>query len=394
MKRGVPLIVAAVLLALPACSSSSSAGSPAAASSPGTSAAAPSASPSPSAVPLSLAVTPAANTANLPVTTEIGTTVAGGKVSDVKLVTAAGKAVAGGLRQDGSSWVPAAPLEWKTGYTATVTALGPDGKTTTKTTSFTTMTRPGGSRVGSGLYVQSGMTYGVAMPIAVEFESDIPDSARAAVQRRLLVQSDPPQVGAWHWFSARQVLYRPQNYWLPGTRLSVRSALAGLPIGKRFGDRDRSATATIANRKLVIEVDNATKQMTVYQNDAVVKTMPVSLGKPSTPSASGTMVIMAKDEQTVFDTTNEGPNGYRVNIAYAQRLTWSGQFIHAAPWSVKDQGHRNVSHGCVNVAMGNAKYLFDLTLVGDPVTVRGTEEQLQPGDGWTAWNMSWQDFVK
>src|SRR6185295_18323967 len=118
------------------------------------------------------------------------------------------------------------------------------------------------------------------------------------------------------------------------------------------------------------------KQMSVYQNDTLLKTMPVSLGKPSTPSSSGNMVIMDKAYETVFDTTDDGPNGYRVNINYAQRLTWSGQYIHAAPWSVKDQGHRNVSHGCVNVAMGNAKYLFDLTLIGDPVTVRGTERSL------------------
>jgi lipoprotein-anchoring transpeptidase ErfK/SrfK len=328
------------------------------------------------------------------VTTEIATKVAGGKVSDVKLVTTAGKAVTGALRTDGTSWVPAAPLEWKTGYKATVTATGTDGQTTTQETAFTTMGKPGGSRVGSGLYLQNGMTYGQALPIAVEFESDVPADARTAVQNRLFVQSDPPQAGAWRWFGARQVLYRPEKYWAPGTKLTIRSALAGLPIGKRFGDRDRTAAVTIADRKLVLEVDNANKQMNVFQNDQLIKTLPVSLGKPSTPSASGTMVIMSKDEQTVFDTTDEGPNGYRVDIAYAQRLTWSGQYIHAAPWSEKDQGKRNVSHGCVNVSMANAKWLFGLTLIGDPITVKGTEEQLQAGDGWTAWNMDWPDFVK
>jgi lipoprotein-anchoring transpeptidase ErfK/SrfK len=359
---------------------------PAAAPSGGASASV-SASPSPSPVPLSLAVAPAPGAANQPVTTEVGTTVAGGKVTDVALVDKAGKRVAGELRADGSAWVPAAPLAFSTGYTATVTATGDDGKTVSQTTNFTTMGRPGGSRVGSGLYMFDGQTYGVAMPVAVEFESDIPVEARAAVQRRLFVKSDPPQVGAWHWFNARQVLYRPQEYWKPGTRLTVRSALAGLPIGKRFGDTDRSATVTIG-RKLVIEVDNATKLMNVYQDDALLRTLPVSLGKPSTPSSSGTMVIMSKEESTIFDTPD-----YRVTITYAQRLTWKGQYIHAAPWSVRDQGVRNVSHGCVNVSDSNAAWLFGLTLVGDPVTVRGTERGLDPGDGWTAWNMPWSEYV-
>jgi len=344
-------------------------------------------------VPLSLAIAPGAGATNQPVTTEVGTTVVGGKVTDVALVDAAGKRVDGELRPDGSSWVPAAPLAFSTTYTATVTATAGDGKAVSQTTKFTTMGRPGGSRVGSGLYMFNGQTYGVAMPVAVEFESDIPVEARAAVQRRLFVKSDPPQVGGWHWFGARQVLYRPQVYWQPGTRLTVRSALAGLPIGKRFGDTDRSATVTIG-RKLVIEVDNAAKQMNVYQDDALVRTMPVSLGKPSTPSSSGTMVIMSKEESTIFDTTaTDGPRGYRITIAYAQRLTWKGQYIHAAPWSVKDQGVRNVSHGCVNVSSSNAEWLFGLTLVGDPVTVRGTERGLDPGDGWTAWNVPWSEYV-
>jgi lipoprotein-anchoring transpeptidase ErfK/SrfK len=394
-RRGVAYVVTlalAVQLGLSACGETTRK-QPAAASTNGPSAsAAPSASAS--AAPLSLAITPGTGTGGLPISSEIGTKVTGGKVTEVNLVDAAGKRIDGALRDDGTSFVPAAPLAWSTGYTATVTATGDDGKKVSQTSRFTTMGKPGGSRVGSGLYMFTGRTYGVAMPVAVEFESDVPAEARAAVQARLFVKSEPPQEGAWHWFGARQVLYRPKNFWQPGTKLTVRSALSGLPIGKRFGDTDRSATATIAGRKLVLEVDNATKQLNVFVDEQLVRTMPVSLGKPSTPSSSGTMVIMSKEESTVFDTTAEdGANGYRINIAYAQRLTWKGQFIHAAPWSVDSQGKRNVSHGCVNVSTGNASWLFGQTLVGDPITVLGTERGLDPGDGWTAWNMTWDQFL-
>jgi len=339
--------------------------------------------------PVTVAVSPSPAAADVPVSVEIGTAVSGGSVSDVALADGAGRRIPGVMRDDGTSWIPGQPLEYATRYTATVTASSADGRTATGTTTFTTMPRPGGTRVGTGLYLFTGNTYGVAMPVVVEFESDVPADARAAVERRLLVHSDPPQPGAWRWFGSRQVMYRPPQYWRSGTKLTVRSALSGHPIGRRFGDMDRSATVTIG-RDLRINVDNATKQMTVVQDGQVLRTMPVSLGKPKTPSSSGTMVIMEKQESTVFDTTAEdGPDGYRIDIRYAQRLTWGGQFIHSAPWSVRDQGVRNVSHGCVNLSPANATWLFGQTMVGDPVTVKGTDRALEPGDGWTAWDAPW-----
>jgi hypothetical protein len=76
------------------------------------------------------------------------------------------------------------------------------------------------------------------------------------------------------------------------------------------------------------------------------------------------------------------------------RLTWGGEFLHAAPWSVNDQGVRNVSHGCVNMSTPNAEWLFNLANIGDPIIVRGTEVQLENGNGWTAWNLTWAQYVK
>ena len=175
----------------------------------------------------------------------------------------------------------------------------------------------------------------------------------------------------------------------------MRVAVGGLPTGDGiYGDKDRSATAKIG-RRFEMKVDNKSKKMTVVQDGKTVKTMPVSLGKKSTPSSSGTMVVMQKMAETVFDTTDsDGAEGYRTEIQYAQRLTWSGQYIHSAPWSTGDQGRRNVSHGCVNVSPSNARWLFDKTLVGDPITVLGTGDKLEYGNGWTPWDLSWEEFVK
>jgi lipoprotein-anchoring transpeptidase ErfK/SrfK len=363
---------------------------------PGSGAVAPPAAPTRAAGPLAVALTPADGARGLPASTEIGLKITGGRARDVTLTRAGSRAtVPGGLRADGTSWVPAVPLGYGSTYTATVTATTPAGdRTATSTTTFTTMPRP--SRItGTGLYLFSERQYGVAMPVVVEFDPPVPPSAQAAVQKRLFVQTNPPQPGVWSWPpGGRQVFYRGRDYWRPGTVLTVRAALGGAPTGEgRYGDQDRSASVRIAS-KVVLDVDNRTKQMTVYANDKVLRRIPVSLGKPSTPSSSGRLVVMSKEYSTVFDTTREGPGGYRVTVNYAMRLTWGGEFIHAAPWSVGDQGRRNVSHGCVNMSWGNAEWLFGVAHVGDPVIVRGTEVHVTNGNGWTAWDLPWEEYVK
>lgn len=346
-------------------------------------------------VPVSLAITPATGKTGVPLSTEIGVKLAGGKVTDVTLKDAKGAVVPGKLRDDGTSWVPGKTLSPNQKYAATVVATADNGQTTTQTTSFTTMGKPG-KKTGTGLYLFDDRTYGVAMPVVVEFSPGVKKADRAAVQRRMFVSTSPAQPGVWSWTSnGTQAYYRGPEFWKPGTTLAVRIAVGGLPTGGgRYGDRDRSATAKIG-RVFEMKVDNASKKMTVMQDGKTIKTMPVSLGKKSTPSVSGVMVVMEKKEQTVFDTTDtDGADGYVTDIEFAQRITWSGQYVHSAPWSVGSQGRRNVSHGCVNVSPGNARWLFERTLIGDPITVKGTEEKLGYGDGWTPWDKPWSEFVK
>ncbi|MGW3808786.1 Ig-like domain-containing protein [Micromonospora sp. NPDC005113] len=344
-----------------------------------------------------LALSPGDGTKNKPVSTEISAKLPdGAKVSTITLTAAGGGTVAGKLRTDGSAWVPSAPLKYGTKYTATVTATGADGTSSQGTSNFTTMAKPK-STIGSGLYLFDDKSYGVAMPVVTEFHPGIPKKDRAAVQKRMFVRTDPPQPGAWHWVdNGTQAYYRAPEYWQPGTTITVRIALAGVPLSNgRYGDVDRKATAKIG-RSFVMKVDNATKKMSVYENGALVRTVPVSLGKRSTPSSSGTMVVMEKKESTTFDTRDDPDpaNRYVTEIDFAQRLTWGGEYIHAAPWSEHVQGRQNVSHGCVNVSMANARWLFSKTRIGDPITVKGTERRLAAGNGWTAWSLSWSEFVK
>jgi len=252
------------------------------------------------------------------------------------------------------------------------------------------MSRPG-SLVRVSTPLGDGAVYGVAMPLVFSFGRAVPRDQRAAVERRMFVTSTPPQVGTWNWFSDTEVHYRSMQWWQPGTKLSVRLATGGLPLGNgAYGAADLTIDASIGD-KLVMSTDNATHLMTVAQNDQVIRTIPISLGKPSKPSSSGNLVIMTKNPSEVFSSTDPG-DSYSETVYWTQRLTWGGQYIHAAPWSVADQGHRNVSHGCTNMSTENAKWLFGLTHVGDPYTVKGTGVPLTWGDGWTDWNVSWDGY--
>jgi lipoprotein-anchoring transpeptidase ErfK/SrfK len=333
-----------------------------------------------------------------PASTEIVFTTAKAAKTAVSLADDKGTAVEGAMRPDNTSWLPAKALKYGTKYTAKITATDDKGKAATATVNFTTMAKPANlTRVSS--QVGDNIVYGVGMPMVVIFGADVAKDQRANVERRMFVTSDPAQGGSWNWINGHEVHFRPQEFWKSGTKLAMRLATGGLPLGGgRYGAQDINVHASIGD-KIVMNVDNASKSMTVSKNDEVLRTMPVSLGKPSSPSSSGTMVIMDKKDQDYFDSGTFGipadsPGGYRTLVHWPERLTYGGQFIHAAPWSVADQGHRNVSHGCANISMENAQWLYGITHLGDPVIVKGTERGLDWGDGWTDWNVSWDQYLK
>jgi lipoprotein-anchoring transpeptidase ErfK/SrfK len=320
-----------------------------------------------------------------------------GTVSSVRLTSAKGRAVTGALRPDGKTWMPSAQLEYSTRYT--VRAVATKGEARREVTStFTTMPAPSRTNIAAP-YVFDGDTVGVGMPVVVEFTKDVAKAQRAAVERRLLVHATPAVEGSWYWWSDSEVHYRPKTHWKPGTKVQVRLAIGGLPMGNgNYGKRDQFVRYDIGDH-LVTKVDAAAHVARVYRNDALIRTMPVSTGKASMPSSSGTHVVMEKQEEMTFDSGTFGvpansPDGYRQKVRWDVRYTWGGEFFHSAPWSVGDQGYRNVSHGCVNLSPENAQWFFDEVKRGDLVEIVNTGRQVSGGNGWTDWNVPWAQFVK
>jgi len=233
-------------------------------------------------------------------------------------------------------------------------------------------------------------------PLIFTFSGNVAD--KAAAERAIKVTAEPATEGAFRWFGDKQLIWRPKDYWRTGTKIKVDAAVYGKALGNgSFGREDKAVTGTIGD-KLVATADGGTHQMTVTVNDKDVKTMPLSMGKPGHNTPAGSYTVMSEHTGYTMDSSTYGvpadsPGGYRTFIQFAVRLSYSGIFYHSAPWSVGQQGRRNVSHGCINLSTDNAKWLMDTSKKGDIVTVVNSGgPKLQATDGWSVWQMSWDEW--
>jgi lipoprotein-anchoring transpeptidase ErfK/SrfK len=318
---------------------------------------------------------PAADAKNVPASAEIVFAATEAVQTTVSLKDANGAEVPGAMHPDGAGWLPEKALAFGATYTATVTATGDDGKPATATSTFTTMAKPT-KLVGISSFLADNAVIGVGMVLIFKTSRDIAKADRAAVQRRLMVETQPLQEGIWTWYTARELHWRPKTFWQAGTQINVTVRAGGLPMGGGYYGRRDSTLVCKVGPDLQLRVDDKTHKMTVHKDGKVIKTIPVSLGRPTMPSSSGTMIIIEKKRNTVFDTMDapNPANRYRTPVEY--------------------QGRRNVSHGCVNVSMANAAWLFANTLVGTPITTKGTPRELDYGNGWTDWDKTWEQYVK
>ena len=83
-------------------------------------------------------------------------------------------------------------------------------------------------------------------------------------------------------------------------------------------------------------------------------------------------------------------------MLYATRVTWSGEYIHAAPWSVEAQGEENVSHGCTGMSTEDAAWFFDTVREGDIVeVVNSGGAKMAPFDnGFGDWHLDWPTWLE
>lgn len=209
----------------------------------------------------------------------------------------------------------------------------------------------------------NGSMVGVAKPIIINFQRPIAN--RALAEDSIHISSVPAVPGAFYWTTDTQVRWRPYSFWPAGTVVNIDAS--GTKSSFRVGE------------SLVATIDDKTHQMTVTRNGKVEKTFPVSMGMNDGKheTKNGTYYVLEKFPDIVMDSSTYGvpvnsTHGYKIKVQWAVRIDNSGGFVHGAPWSVADQGKRNVSHGCINLSPANAKWFYDNFGSGDPVIVKNS----------------------
>jgi lipoprotein-anchoring transpeptidase ErfK/SrfK len=304
-----------------------------------------------------------------------------------------GATVAGRLSPDGLKWVTTDPLGYNERYTLSAQSLGLGGVTsrsmTFETHSPENLTMP-------YLLPGDGEVVGVGQPVAVRFDENIPN--RLDAEKAITVTANPPVEGAFYWLSNREVRWRPQNYWKPGTMVDVAVNTYGVDLGDGLFGQENVTTHFTIGDEIVATADDDSKTLTIRRNGEVIKTMPISMGKSNTPTNNGTYIIGDRFSHLVMDSSTYGvpsnsPNGYRTEVDWATQMSYSGIYVHGAPWSVGSQGYSNVSHGCLNVSTSNAQWFYENTKRGDIVDVVNTVGSTLPGtDGLGDWNVPWDQW--
>ncbi|MEV5352852.1 Ig-like domain-containing protein [Streptomyces sp. NPDC052693] len=315
-----------------------------------------------------------------------------GRITDVTAHDAAGRHVAGELAADGRRWHSTSPLAADARYTVRVSTEDEDGAPGRKVLTFDTGKPVTHKRLDVTFGPKAG-TYGVGQPITAELSQPVKDKAqRAVVERALRVSSTPATDGAWHWVDDRKLHYRPKDYWPARATVRVTSNLEGIRVGDRMrGGKAEPLTITTAD-KVVAVTDAAAHRMTVYRNDEVVREIPVTTGMPGYDTRNGVKVVLAKEGTVRMTSASIGASDfYDLIVHHSVRVTNSGEYVHAAPWSVGSQGYANVSHGCTGMSTENAAWFYENVREGDIVkVVNSAGDTMAPfGNGYGDWNLDW-----
>lgn len=335
-------------------------------------------------------------TGPVPVDELVEVTAEGGTIEEV-VVRGGGARLRGEPSDGGTRWRATDRLEPGTRYQVRALAVDGEGRRATHRSTFHTQDLPMARQTFPSIAPLEGETVGVGMPVIIQF--DVPVTDRAGIERHLSVQSSPRQVGSWHWVSDTEVHWRPKRYWQPGTEVTVDADINSVPAGNGvYGQVSRTVSFEIGD-SVVSKVDVASHRMQVFVNGDLARTMPISAGKPGFITRSGTKVVIEKARDKVMDAATLGiaksdPEYYRLDVEYAMRVTYSGEFLHAAPWSAGSQGVANVSHGCVGMTTDNAAWLYDLTKRGDVVEVTGSARRMSLYNGFGDWNAGFEEYAR
>ncbi|KAA0942713.1 L,D-transpeptidase [Streptomyces apricus] len=347
-----------------------------------------------------VAITPKNGADDVKTSGALKVTAAKGKLTEVTVEDTKGDPVEGKITDGGASWTPSGHLAASTKYTVHAVAKDSEGREAAEESAFTTLT-PKNTFVGI-FTPEDGSKVGVGMPFSVRFTRGI--THPEDVEKAIKIKTEPAVDVRGHWFGNDRLDFRPEEYWEPGTKVTVSLDLDGVE-GRPgvYGKQAKKVEFTIG-RSQVSTVDVKTKKMTVKRDGKVIKTIPVTTGAPGYETWNGQMVISERLRVTRMNGETVGYGGeYDIkDVPDAMRLTTSGTFLHGNYWSGDAFGNRNASHGCIGLRdqrgggdrNAPAAWFFDRSIIGDVVIVKNSNDRtVAPDNGLNGWNMSWEKWT-
>jgi lipoprotein-anchoring transpeptidase ErfK/SrfK len=341
-----------------------------------------------------VSLTPAAGAAGVQPATKPTARVLNGAFDDVSLTDGDGRPVPGEFDADRTTWTSTAPLAYGTSYTWGGRATGANGAAAPVTGSFATVAPS--RRIRGTINIGDGRTVGIAAPIRIQFNDHVVD--RAAAERALEVETSVPVEGAWGWLpdegGGSRVDWRPKEYWPADTGVTVTANLRDVPYGGGAAGAANITSTFRIGRAQIVKADAKSFRMVVIRDGRQVFDFPASYGLAADPQRNTRSGIHVVSEKFTDKRMVSRQYGYDVMEKWAVRMSNNGEFIHANPNSVAAQGSSNVTHGCVNLSIDNARAYYDSALYGDPVEVTNTPVRLSSRDGdiWD-WTLSWAEWT-
>ncbi|GAB1691153.1 Ig-like domain-containing protein [Krasilnikovia sp. M28-CT-15] len=360
------------------------------------------------ATPVRLSVTPASGATGVSPGKPIVVTAEGAKLQSVT-VTAGKTKVSGSLQSDGT-WTSTDDLDYGKAYKVVATATDSLGAASTHTSTFSTVKPHSLARItfqANGMSsLKTGHTYGAGQPVIIAFSRAV---NKAAAEKAIEIETSPAVEGKFHWANDSTVHWRPAKYWTSGTTIKVSVKAFGVKLGKEVYGAKNASTHFKIGRQLIAISDYKKHQTKVYIDGKLVRTMKCSLGKGGTTTGAngehisywttgGPHVVLSKERVHSMSSESYGitdpkdPNYYAPeDVEYCTRISDSGEFMHAAPWN-HSLGRANLSHGCINLSVSDAKWVYENFIVGDIVDVKNSPRPLQIGNGLGDWAVPYRKY--
>lgn len=320
-----------------------------------------------------------------------------GKLTAVTLTSGPNPPIPGSLSADGQTWKATAGLTGSTAYQLAVEVTGSSGVKATATDRFQTMAVP--TTMHATVSPSDGSTVGVGAPIVVRFNRAVPTANQASVLSHLSVAASEPVAGGWHWFSDRELHFRPQAFWPTGEHITVTTNLDGWDAGDNNWGSGQSVTNFTIGDSHVAVADLSAEEMTVTDNGRTVATYAISAGSSRYPTQEGIHIALDKEPVVHMVSSTVGiptssPGGYDEYVYNDVHISDSGEYVHDAPWSERSQGRSNVSHGCINLGPNDSKAFYDFSQDGDVIEVVGGSRPPVAGDhGVMDWTLDWSQWT-